>query len=262
MAEQQIRFDDGASYEKFMGVWSRKAGDVFLDWTAPPKGLNWIDVGCGNGAFTELLVERFAPSHVLGVDPSDAQLTFARERHTANVAEFVKADAMALPADDSSFDAAVMALVIFFVPEPAKGVAEMRRVVKPGGLIAAYAWDMMGGGFPLNVMYDELEQMGIAPLMPPSADASKIDALRGLWEDAGLAEVETREITVERSFPGYEDLWATNLTSPRLSQTITGLTTEACELLKARVKERLSPASDGSITCTARAHAIKGRVPG
>ena len=62
----EIRFDDGASYERMMGVWSRLAGGIFLDWLAPPRGLRWIDVGCGNGAFTELLVERFAPVHVQG----------------------------------------------------------------------------------------------------------------------------------------------------------------------------------------------------
>ena len=130
MSENQIRFDDGAGYERMMGVWSRLAGDVFLDWLAPRPGQRWVDVGCGNGAFTELLVARCSPAEVHGVDPSEAQLSFARSRHTAGIAHFQQGDAMALPFGDSSFDAAVMALVIFFVPEPAQGVAEMKRVVK------------------------------------------------------------------------------------------------------------------------------------
>jgi ubiquinone/menaquinone biosynthesis C-methylase UbiE len=74
MAEQQIRFDDGASYEQMMGIWSRSAGEIFLDWLVPPLGLRWIDIGCGNGAFTELLVERCSPSEVQGIDPSEGQL--------------------------------------------------------------------------------------------------------------------------------------------------------------------------------------------
>jgi ubiquinone/menaquinone biosynthesis C-methylase UbiE len=74
MAEQQIRFDDGAAYERMMGTWSRLAGDIFLDWLAPRPGLRWIDIGCGSGAFTELLVERCAPAKVQGIDPSEAQL--------------------------------------------------------------------------------------------------------------------------------------------------------------------------------------------
>ncbi len=119
MSEQgQIRFVDGAAYEKFMGVWSRKVGDQFLAWLSPGKGLDWIDIGCGNGAFTELIAERAAPASILGVDPSPEQLKFARERHRAGVARFETGDARALPAADKSMDAAVMALVLFFVPEP------------------------------------------------------------------------------------------------------------------------------------------------
>ena len=128
---ETIRFDDGEAYERGMGIWSRRAGEVFLDWLAPASGLAWIDVGCGNGAFTELLVQRCAPREVLGVDPSDAQLRFARERPGAEGAHFREGDALALPFEPGRFDAAVMALVIFFVPEPAKGVAEMMRVVGP-----------------------------------------------------------------------------------------------------------------------------------
>ena len=112
MAEQTIRFEDGAAYEQMMGIWSRSAGEVFLDWLAPARGLRWIDVGCGNGAFTELLVERCAPAEVQGIDPSDGQLAFARTRLAGRQAQFRQGDAMALPFAASSFDAAAMALVI------------------------------------------------------------------------------------------------------------------------------------------------------
>jgi ubiquinone/menaquinone biosynthesis C-methylase UbiE len=78
MAETQIRFEDGLSYERYMGDWSRRVGTIFIDWLALPSGLKWIDVGCGNGAFTELIVERCAPNEVRGIDPSEAQLDFAR----------------------------------------------------------------------------------------------------------------------------------------------------------------------------------------
>ena len=67
----ELRFDDGAAYEKLMGVWSRSVGEVFLDWLKPAKGLRWIDVGCGSGAFTELILARCAPSDVQGIDPSE-----------------------------------------------------------------------------------------------------------------------------------------------------------------------------------------------
>src|SRR5215469_2702714 len=132
MAEHQIRFVDGAAYERMMGVWSRIAGDIFLDWLAPAAGLRWLDVGCGSGAFTELLSQRCAPSALDGVDPAEAQLAFARTRPGVSTARFRQGDAMTLPFADDSFDAVTMALVIFFVPDPAKGVAEMARVVARG----------------------------------------------------------------------------------------------------------------------------------
>src|SRR5215831_4296489 len=130
-----------------MGTWSRLAGDVFLDWLAPPAGLRWIDVGCGNGAFTEGLIQRCAPAEVQGVDPSSQQIAFARTREGARGAVFTEGDAQALPFPARRFDAAVMALVLFFVPDPARGVAEMVRVVRPGGTVATYLW-IAGEGPP------------------------------------------------------------------------------------------------------------------
>jgi ubiquinone/menaquinone biosynthesis C-methylase UbiE len=132
-----------------MGGWSRLAGEVFLDWLAPPAGLSWIDVGCGSGAFTELIVRRCAPRETHGIDPADAQIAFARTRPNMQGAQFRKGDAMALPFDDAHFDVAVMALVIFFVPDPAKGVAEMARVVRRGGVVASYAGTSWAADFRL-----------------------------------------------------------------------------------------------------------------
>src|SRR5688572_16861637 len=116
----EIRFDDGAAYERYMGRWSQLAGEVFLTWLAPKAGWRWLDVGCGNGAFTQMLIERCAPVSVHGIDPSAAQLAYARTRPELRMAQFHQGDAMALSFSDNSFDAAVMPLVIFFVPNPAK----------------------------------------------------------------------------------------------------------------------------------------------
>ncbi len=190
MAQEPIRFDDGAAYDRGMGSWSLLAGQVFLEWLAPASGLRWIDVGCGSGVFTELLVQRCAPAEAQGIDPSEAQLSFARARPAARSAVFQQGNAMALPFETDRFDAAVMALVIFFVPDPATGVAEMARVVRPGGLVAAYAWDLAGGGFPFAPIHDELRAAGAAPSLPPSPDASREATLRDLWTAAGLEAVE------------------------------------------------------------------------
>lgn len=261
MAEPQIRFDDGAAYERMMGNWSRLAGNIFLDWLAPRSGLRWIDIGCGNGAFTELLVERCAPAEVQGIDPSEAQLAFARARPAARVANFRQGDAMALPFSEDRFDAAVMALVLFFVPDPAKGVAEMMRVVCPGGTVANYVWDMLGGGVPLEPIQVEMRAMGVTPLLPPRSDASRIEALRDLWTGAGLDAIETREITVQRTFTDFDDFWTTTLLGSSVGPTVAAMAPGDVELLKRRVRTRLPPDAAGRITYGARANAVKGRVP-
>lgn len=258
MAQPQFRFDDGASYERMMGVWSRLAGEVFLDWLAPKTTLRWIDVGCGNGAFSDLIVSRCAPAALLGIDPSEGQLAFARERLSGQSVEFRQGDAMALPSGDASFDIAVMALVIFFVPDPAKSVAEMRRVVCPGGTVATYAWDILGGGFPLEPIQAELRAMGTAPLLPPSVEAARIDNLRALWTGAGLADIATTEITVHRTFADFDEFWSIAMLS-NARALIEKLPAGDADVLKSRVAAQLG--KTGPVTCTARANAITGRVP-
>jgi len=261
MQEDTIRFDDGAAYEDFMGRWSQLAGEQFLGWLAPPAGQRWLDVGCGNGAFSEMLVQRCAPAAVQGIDPSEAQLVYARQRPGAAAARFDLGDAMALPYADAAFDAAVMALVIFFVPEPARGVAEMVRVVRPGGRVSAYAWDILGGGFPFAVVQQEMAALGTPPLWPPSVEAARMESLRALWHEAGLRSVETLSITVQRRFSNFDSFWALAQTGPRLSPKLAGLSDAERDLLRARVQARLPAAPDGSVTCTARANAIHGQRP-
>jgi len=255
-----IRFDDGAAYERMMGIWSCRVGEEFLDWLHLPAGLKCIDVGCGNGAFTELLIERCRPVEVQGVDPSPQQIEFARKRHTAKVAEFRQGDAMALPFPDNRFDSATMALVIFFVPEPAKGVAEMARVVRPGGVVSAYAWDMQGGGFPMTPILAEVRALGKETQGPPSVEASRMEIMSTLWSDAGMEGVETRKITVQRTFADFDDFWASSTCAGSVRATIEALSRNEVEIVKARVRAKVLPGAEGRITHSAFANAIKGRV--
>lgn len=261
MSEQKIHFNDGAAYEQMMGIWSRRAGEVFLDWLAPPAGLRWIDIGCGNGAFTQLLVDRCAPAEIQGIDPSPEQLAFARTRLTPGAAQFRQGDAMDLPFAAGSFDAAVMALVLVFVPDPARGLAEMVRVVRPGGTVATYMWDMLGGGFPLDPILAEVRAMGLAPTRPPRMEASRMDALKALWNEAGLERIETREITVQRTFADIDDFWTTNIKSPALAPVVAAMASADRETLRNRVAAAMAADAHGRITCAARAHAVKGYRP-
>ena len=257
--DARLRFDDGAAYETMMGRWSTLVAAPFLDWLALPPGLAWLDDGCGNGAFTEVLVARQHPSSVVGVDPSPAQLAFARQRPGATGVRFVEGDAQVLPLPDASVDAAVMALVLFFLPDPVRGLHEMVRVARPGGTIAAYHWDMAGGGFPLQPVLDAVRAEGHASQEPPSTWASALDASENLWHQAGLLEVQTRQFDVRRTFDSFDDFWRSAHGSPRLRQLFASLEPDALQRLRERARAALGVATDGQLVLHARANAVKGR---
>ena len=260
MTAPPIQFDDGAAYERFMGEWSRRAGDRFLAWLDAPAGASWLDVGCGNGAFTERLVERARPGMVSGIDPSPAQLAYARLRPSLAPADLRQGDAMSLPWPDATFEVAVMPLVIFFVPDPARGVAEMARVVRPGGIVAAYAWDVPGGGFPYDALLAEMLALGMTVPGPPHPEVSSREPLEALWRAAGLHDVDLTAIAVERTFDDFDDYWGTVQGSASLGATLKALTPEARATVVAGLHARLAAGADGRITCRGVANAVRGIV--
>ena len=253
-----IRFTDGAAYERYMGAWSQLAGRAFLSWLSPAGGGRWLDVGCGNGAFTELLIECVSPSSVDGVDPSEAQIAFARSRPAGKIATFQAGNAMALPFGDDAFDAAVMPLVIAFVPDPLKGVTEMARVVRAGGIVSAYMWDSASSGFPYHSLMTEMRAMGVAIPQPPSPHASNTDALRALWAEAGLDAIETREIHIERTFASFAEYWEIIRGGPSVGPPLAAMAPDALAQLEARMRNILPTKADGTITYAAAAQAVKG----
>jgi len=138
----------------------------------------------------------------------------------------------------------------------------MVRVVKPGGLIAAYAWDMFGGGFPLEALRAEVRALGGNPPSPPSSEASRIEVMRKLWSDAGIKDVETRSITVQRTFENFEDYWSVSSTRGSSANTaLTGLGPEKIAELKERLRKKFPPDSAGRIAYGATANAVKGYLP-
>ena len=255
-----IRFDDGAAYERYMGQWSQLAGEAFLRWLAPPPNLRWLDVGCGNGAFTETLVKRCAPASLQGIDPSAEQLAYARTRPLLRDALFRQGDAMDLPFPDAVFDAAVMPLVIFFLTNPAKGVAEMARVVAPGGIVTSYGWDMAEGGFPYAMLFREMIAMGLEVPAPPSPEASRRDRLLEFWTAAGLDGIDTTEIVVERAFADFAEYWTTILGSASVGRQLRALSTHDVARLQARLQACLPADATGRITYGSRANAVRGSV--
>jgi SAM-dependent methyltransferase len=262
MNESTNLFTDGAAYERAMGRWSQLVATQFLDWLGLPKGQRWLDAGCGNGAFTEVLIGRCAPASVAAVDPSEGQLAYARTRPGAKMAQFRVGDAQTLPFENNAFDAAVMALVISFLSDPTKAARELARVVRPGGLAATYMWDVEGGGVPVHPMYVAMESLGFPRTLPPGSGNSRRDVMQDFWQQAGLQSVETRTIRIPVAYADFEDFWASNAVpvGPR-GKAMAALTPAQRERLKNRLREQLPTAPDGSIAYEAFANAVKGRVP-
>lgn len=261
MSEAPNLFGDGKAYERLMGRWSRLVGEKFLDWLDAPKNLKWLDAGCGNGAFTEVLIARCAPAAVIGVDPSEGQLAFARGRPGAKGAEFRIGDAQALPFPDNSFDAATMALVLVFLPDPAKAARELARVVRPGGIGATYMWEFPDG-FPPAPLAAAMKDLGLTPPVRPSVEVSKRDAMRAIWKEAGFAALETEVIRIRVSFSSFDDFWESNTVPVGPSgKALAEFSPSTRERLKARLRERLPIAADGTIAYEAFANAVKGVAP-
>ena len=260
--DQNARFTDGTGYEKFMGQWSRIAGRLFLGWLSLPRGLRWLDVGCGTGAFTEIIQQSSDASEIIAIDPSAAQVSYAQSRTNAEGIEFRVADARTMPFENGRFDVAVSALVLNFIPNREKAVAEMRRVVRPGGTVAASVWDFAGGNETaqhLNSAVRELE--GPRYRSPGSNPESATgEYLKALFEGAGLADVKTRPLDITVTFPDFDDYWNSNAIShPQVANLIKSFSDEKRQRLIALVKARLPVDDRGGISYPARVNAVKGR---
>jgi SAM-dependent methyltransferase len=264
--EKSIVWADGDAYEKFMGQWSRLSGLDFVKWIAPDSGLKWLDVGCGTGAFTSIVLEGCSPGLIVGIDPAEVHLADAKLRVMDDRVEFRVADALALPFGDDEFDIAASALVLNFVPDQGKMVAEMARVVRPSGTVAAYVWDFAGGKgvsqhIGAAVAAQNTQASGQASNIQ-NTESTRLEALSDLFVEAGLKAVETRPIEITVTFENFEDYWSSNtgFTSP-VGNFVKSLSPDDCDRFMGEVKERLPIGNDGSIQYMARVSAVRGIVP-
>jgi SAM-dependent methyltransferase len=248
-----------------VGRWSRLVAPEFVDWLAVPTGRDWLDVGCGTGALAGTVLARSAPAGVLGVEPSEGFLAHARARLIDPRARFEQGDAQALPVPDGTFDAVVSGLVLNFVPDKTRAVAEMRRAARPGGTVALYVWDYAGDMELMRRFWDAAVALDPAAAGEDEGRRFTIcrpGPLRALFETGGLRDVETRAIDVPTVFRDFDDYWAPFLggqaPAPRYC---TSLSEERRAALRERLHSTLPIERDGSIRLTARAWAIRGRTP-
>lgn len=262
MKELAHDFDDGVAYERFMGRWSRAVGAVFLEWIAPPAGARWLDVGCGTGVFTELILDTCSPSAVSAVDPAQAQIDHACGRSLGTRARFQVADAQALPFADATFDVVASALAINFIPDRPRALSEMRRSVRAGGLVAGYVWDFAAERSPSWPVRQGLRLLGAdVPQSSGTADSTLV-SLHDLFEAAGFDAIATRSIDVTVPFPDFDAFWRAQ--SPGYSpigKRIAAMSDTDRARLAEAVRAVLPVSTDGSIGLSARANAVKARAP-
>jgi SAM-dependent methyltransferase len=196
----------GDKYDRFMGRYSRELSPRLIEFGRVEPGMAVVDVGCGPGPLTERLVERVGAGSVAAADPSEPFVTAARER--APSADVRQAAAEELPWEDDSFDAALSQLVVNFMRDADAGVSEMRRVVRPDGVVAACTWSYADDMQMLRGFWDAARRLDSgAPDEGSQMRYRTVEELDELWRRVGLTEVETDHLSVETGYTDFDDLW-------------------------------------------------------
>jgi ubiquinone/menaquinone biosynthesis C-methylase UbiE len=265
-ASRHDAWQAGDSYDLYMGRWSRQIAPDFLDWLDVSNGLDWLEIGCGTGALSAAILVRWKPTSLLSIDPSAGFIATAERNVTDSRARFQVGDAQALAIDTASKDVIVSALVLNFVPDKAKALAEMKRVARPGGTIAFYVWDYPGGG----VQFMREFWTAAKALDPKAADLTEDkrfpsctpEGLTDLVRQAGFVAVQHRAIEKPSVFKDSDDYWRPfTLGAGPAPGYCASLAPEARERLRVKLSNTLPRQADGSIALKLRAWAVQAKAP-
>jgi SAM-dependent methyltransferase len=266
MSPQSQKLDQwtsGPAYDAFMGRWSTLLAREFLNWLRIPAALLWLDVCCGSGILSHAIASQSSPAIVAAVDRAATQVRFAREHRANPRISYALADAMALPFPADAFDVLVCGLGLNFIPDPARALAEFRRVTRPGGTVAAFVWDYSDGARFLRLFWDA------ALAVDPEAASfdqglrfpiCKADGLRAAFLDAQFDSPELHALEIVTRFENFDDYWEPF--STRQGSAPNYLPTRPLRIYDAirdRLKATLPAGPDGSIIHPARAWAIRAR---
>jgi SAM-dependent methyltransferase len=252
----------GATYEDFMGRWSRLLAPRFVSWLRVRPGSHWLDVGCGTGALSDAILGGAQPASVVACDPSEPFVEYARRRQGDRRVSFVVAGVGRLPTRPGGFDSVTPAPALNFFPEPEAALEEMRRITAAQGLVSACVWDYAGRMDFLRRFWDS-----VAAVDPSAAELDeghrfpicRPDALESLFREAGLADVVSDSIEIPTRFSTFAELWKPFLggTGPAPSY-VAGLDPPQREALAARLEGSLPREPDGAISLVARAWVVRG----
>jgi SAM-dependent methyltransferase len=250
-----------------MGRWSRRLAPLLVDFAGVARGARVLDVGCGTGSLAFELARNPAIGRIDGIDFSPVYVEHARRRNSDARLDFHTGDACALPFEAASFDHALSMLVLQFVPRAADAVREMRRVTRPGGIVAAATWDsrslvMVRLVFDTAAVIDaeantRRARFGVRPLTRPGE-------LAQAWRDAGLADVVDGTLTIRMDFASFADFWAPceGRDGPIADYVGTLDATARAKLRELVSRAYLDGDADGPRSYAATAWAVRGRVPG
>jgi SAM-dependent methyltransferase len=260
MPEVSDKWAAGGTYEDFMGRWSRLLAPRFVSWLSARSAANWLDVGCGTGALADAIRAGADPASVVGCDPSEAFVEYARRHQTDPRVSFVVAGIGQLPARPGGFDSVTSLLALNFFPE--RAIEEMRRIAAVNGLVSACVWDYAGRMEFLRCFWDsaaaldasatELDEGRRFPICRPHA-------LESLFREAGLSDVVSDAVEIPTRFSTFADFWTPLLggTGPAPSY-VASLDPAHREALAARLERLLPRDADGTIPLVARAWVVRG----
>jgi SAM-dependent methyltransferase len=257
-------FAMGDGYELYMGRWSRLLVPGYAAFAGVKDGQRILDVGTGTGAVASMLEVSLPRVEIVGVDPSAAFIAYATRKARSARLRFEVGDAQALRYADASFDQVMALLVMNFIPDPRKALAEMKRVTRAGGVVSACVWDYGGGMESLRLFWDAAVALepAAAPKHERNMKLSRRGELGALWKQVGLLDVREAPLVIDQAFSSFGDYWAPFLggTGPG-GAYVASLSGERRKQLEGRLRRSLLRGRpDGPVTLKARAWCVRGQV--
>ena len=258
-------FSMSAEYERFMGRWSRLLAPQYVAFAGVKNGDRVLDVGTGTGSLASALETTMSSGEIVGIDPSEAFISYARKNAKSGRARFEVGDAQALRFQDASFDQTMALLVMNFIPDHNKAIGEMRRVTRSQGVVSACVWDYNAGMQMLRFFWDEA--VALDPAIEPKDERhmklSREGQLGELWKRAGLVSVQEKPLTIDQAYASFDDYWGSFLRGAGPGGAyIVSLSEDRRRELEARMRKRLLGNREaGPFVLKAQAWCVRGEVP-